>query len=59
MQLTVPQMIMLNHAAFVNAKKSGLIKEDANEDATVTVGGKMKSFDSMTDDERDSYYREW
>lgn len=60
MSLTVPQMILMGHAAYVNAERSGLLDRDKDGiDATVRVRGKKKSFDEMDSTDYADYYGDW
>jgi hypothetical protein len=61
--MTVPQMLMLNHASWVNGKrldsKSGSTQQDKGtpEDPYVTEFGKR--FSELNADELNHYYRNW
>lgn len=57
MKMTMPQIIMLNHAAHVNAKRMGLDRDE--DDVPVEVGGKSKSMDVMDSKDYERYYSDW
>jgi hypothetical protein len=61
--LTMPQLIMLNHASWVSSKRSAPTddpsKSTAPSDPTVVVNGQSKPFSSLTEDELDAYYGKW
>ena len=61
MSLTVPQMILLGHAAGVNAERAGLGRDDeaASSSTKVSVNGKIKSLDTMDSDDYARYYSDW
>ncbi len=61
MKLTVPQIVMLGHASWVNYKRSGLDKDkdDKPSDVTVNVNGKSKNLSDMNSEEYMRYYSDW
>lgn len=62
MKMTMPQIIMLNHAASVNAKKSGLDRlssDKPDDNDVVTVGGKHKRLSEMDSKDYAEYYSDW
>lgn len=62
LHITMPQMIMLNHASWVNAKRAGLDRgtsgESAEEEKDPIVHGK-KRLSEMTSDDYAGYYGNW
>ena len=60
MSLTVPQMILMGHAAHVNAERSGLLDRDKSEvTAKVRVRGKEKDLSEMDSNDYAEYYGDW
>lgn len=64
MRLTVPQIIMLGHAANVNFKRSGMDKHSsltssAASDDFVEVNGRSKRLSEMTSEDYTLYYSDW
>lgn len=60
MRLTVPQIVMLGHAAWVNYKRSGLDKDDDGpKDVSVSVNGRSKNLSEMNSDDYMKYYSDW
>lgn len=59
MSLTLPQVILLGHAAWANDKRSkarSAAKEQEEPNPTIMVGGKQKPFSEMSTDDAQEYY---
>jgi hypothetical protein len=57
--LTLPQVILLGHAAWANDKRSkakSAAKEKEDADPMILVRGKQKPFSEMTTDDAPEYY---
>ena len=61
MRLTVPQIIMLGHASWVNYKRSGLDKNDdsSGRDVNINLNGKSKNMTEMDSNDYMTYYSNW
>jgi hypothetical protein len=54
--MTMPQILMLNHAAWYNGKKLEARTKTKSAHTVQSQDG-PPDFDSMTPDEKDAYYR--
>jgi hypothetical protein len=57
MSLTLPQVILLGHAAWANDKRMKARSE--SPDTKVVVGNKEKSFEQMDSKDYEEYYGRW
>jgi hypothetical protein len=57
MQLTWPQIIMMNHAAWVNGQRYEQTKGKSVSPSAPVMNG--KSLDQLNSDELSQYYSDW
>ncbi len=65
MSLTLPQVYLMGHAAWVSDQRSKSrrgsedTQEESSDDPWVTINNKRKRFSEMTSEDQEEYYGRW